>query len=72
MLTQKQKNAIENVLILAQYARDSSIATEEDEKIIEKSIKTVEELVGIRKPKADQNKEITEALKKEINSRLNP
>jgi len=72
MLTQKQKNAIENVLILAQYARDSSIATEEDEKIIEKSIKTVEELVGIRKPEADQNKEITEALKKEINSRLNP
>lgn len=72
MLTQKQKNAIENVLILAQYARDSSIATEEDEKIIEKSIKTVEELVGIRKTEADQNKEITEALKKEINSRLNP
>lgn len=53
MLSDKQKNAIENLLILAQYAKDGSIYSDSDEKIINKSIKTAEALIG----KSTKNKE---------------
>lgn len=71
MFSKKQRLAIENILILAQYARDNSVASEEDEKIILKSISLVEEMLGIKKQKQKKT-EIAETLKKEINSRLNP
>lgn len=71
MFSKKQRLAIENILILAQYARDNSVASEEDEKIILKSISVVEEMLGIKKQKQKKT-EIAETLKKEINSRLNP
>lgn len=46
MLTPEQKNAIENLIILAGYVKDGSLYGEEDGKIIDKSILTAEKLLG--------------------------
>jgi len=56
MLTQKQKNAIENLLILVDYVKDNSIYSQSDEKLIDKSIAIAEELIGIRDPQPENNK----------------
>lgn len=70
MLNQKQKNAIENLLILAQYVKDGSIYSDLDEKIINKSIKTAEILIGKRTQKENKN-EAAELVAKEIKKRFN-
>lgn len=46
-LTQKQKNAIENLITLAGYVKDQSIYSDDTEKIIDTSIETAAKLIGL-------------------------
>ena len=71
MLTPQQKNAIENLLILVDYVKESSIYSEEDGKIIDKSIKVAEELIGIRMNSSEEESETTNLLAEEIKKRFN-
>jgi hypothetical protein len=68
MLTPKQKNAIENLLILAQYAKDGSLYSKEDEKIINKSISIAEALIG--KKIQEEEEPPTNVILEEIKNRL--
>jgi hypothetical protein len=70
MLTQKQKNAIENLLILASYIKDNSIYSDEYEKIINKSIRVTEELIGKRKVSTENDKEMVELMIEEMKKRF--
>lgn len=56
MLNQKQKNAIENLLILADYIKEHSIYSGEMKKIIDNSILQAENLIG--KSTSQEGKEI--------------
>ncbi len=69
MLSNKQKNAIENLLILAQYAKDGSIYSDSDEKIINKSIKIAEALIGKTTEHEEENP-AAEFVAKEIKNRF--
>ncbi len=71
MLTPQQKNAIENLLILVDYVKESSIYSEEDGKIIDKSIKVAEDLIGIRMNSSEEESETTKLLAEEIKKRFN-
>jgi hypothetical protein len=46
MLNTKQKNAIENLLIIADYIKEHSIYSGEMKTIIDKSIEHAEQLIG--------------------------
>lgn len=46
MLNEKQKNAIENLLILADYIKEHAIYSGEMKKIIDNSILQAENLIG--------------------------
>lgn len=71
MLSQKQKNAIENLLILVDYIKDNSIYSDEDGKIIDKSIRTVEELIGLKKEETEHNnQEVAKLFAEEIKKRF--
>jgi hypothetical protein len=71
MLTAKQKNAIENLLILVDYVKDNSVYSDEDGKLIEKSISIAEELIG-RSRRKEEGNEAVELLAKEIKNRFKP
>ena len=70
MLTPEQKNAIENLLILVDYVRDNSVYSDEDGKIIDRSIQTAEELIGKKRTKAQDNGETARLLADEIKKRF--
>ena len=57
-LNQKQKNAIENLISLAEYVKDQSIYSEETEEIINKSIETAEKIIGINNNKKSDNQDL--------------
>ena len=69
MLTQKQKNAIENLLILVDYVKDNSVYSDKDAKLIDKSIAVAEELIGIRNSK-EENNEAADFVINEIKKRF--
>ncbi len=71
MLTQKQKNAIENLLILVDYVKDNSVYSDKDAKLIDKSIAVAEELIGIRNSK-EENNEAADFVINEIKKRFKP
>ena len=69
MLTKKQKNAIENLLILVVYVKDNSVYSDKDAKLIDKSIAVAEELIGIRNSK-EENNEAADFVINEIKKRF--
>lgn len=70
-LSQKQKNAIENLIIVAAYMKDASIMTEEDERILDESIQSCEKLIEkkVLESNEEASLEIAETLIKEINKK---
>ena len=72
-LNQKQKNAIENLISLAEYIKDQSIYSKETEKIINKSIEAAEKIIGINKDREPGNQDpkdndyLAEQVKKRFN-----
>lgn len=72
-LNQKQKNAIENLISLAEYIKDQSIYSKETEKIINKSIEAAEKIIGINKDREPDNQDpkdndyLAEQVKKRFN-----
>ncbi len=70
MLTPQQKNAIENLLILADYVKDGSLYSNTDEEIINKSISIAEKLIGKRKQEAEPSSAevVVEEIKKRFKS----
>ncbi len=69
MLTQKQKNAIENLLILVDYVKDNSVYSDKDAKLIDKSIAVAEELIGIKRYD-EENNEAADFVVNEIKNRF--
>tara|TARA_A200000159_G_C7230621_1_gene300066 strand:+ start:423 stop:644 length:222 start_codon:yes stop_codon:yes gene_type:complete len=70
-LSQKQKNAIENLIIMAYYMKDAAIITNADEEILDASIQSCEKLIEkkVVGSNEDSSLEIAETLIKEINKK---
>jgi len=66
MLTPEQKNAIENLIILAGYVKEGSLYSKKDEKIIDGSILTAEKLLGKKVSSIEEESEsfVIEEVKK--------
>ena len=69
-LSQQQKNAIENLLILVDYIKENSIYTDSDGEIIEKSIAVAEELIGKRTKSKGKAEPVSDFLAEEIKKRF--
>ena len=69
MLTREQKNAIENLIILAGYVKEGSLYTKEDGEIINRSILTAEKLLGkkVSSIKEEKKSFVIEEIKKRFN-----
>lgn len=67
-LTAKEKNAIENLIILVRYVEDNSIFLDKDKEVIRKSIATAERLIGRKAGGSAEMDDIAESVIKKIKS----
>lgn len=70
MLNTKQKNAIENLLIIADYIKEHSIYSGEMKTIIDKSIEHAEQLIGRQATPKEENSS-TDSVAKIILDKFN-
>lgn len=70
-LTQQEKNAIENLIILASYIEDHSIIPSKEKELIDRSVKVCEKLIGKDSKQKAEHKvsEIAKTLINEINKK---
>lgn len=72
MLNKKQKTAIENLLILADYIKEHSIYSGEMQKIIDNSILEAESLIGKKTSVPDEVDNTRELVVKSILEKFKP
>jgi len=72
MLNKKQKTAIENLLILADYIKEHSIYSGEMQKIIDNSILEAESLIGKKTSLPDEVDNTRELVVKSILEKFKP
>ena len=75
MLSDKEKRAVENLLILASYIKENSIYSGEQAKIIDEAIKTAETMIGKRLVEGKSEligKHSTDVILKAIKDKFNP
>ena len=72
MLNKKQKTAIENLLILADYIKEHAIYSGEMQKIIDNSILEAESLIGKKTSLPDEVDNTRELVVKSILEKFKP
>lgn len=71
-LSEKQKNAIENLIVVSSYVGETSIISDRDQTLLDRSIKVCEELIGrqvINQEDDSQINEVAEILINRINKK---
>ena len=71
-LTQKQKNAIENLISLAGYMKDSTIYSEETGDIIDRSIEVASKLIGLEIKQDLEEEEYSDYLVNQVKKKFKP